>query len=239
MELTFSETHHVGQIVAEYPGAAKLFKRHGIDFCCGGGKPVGQVLDQNGIAADSFLQELNAAYQAYVNRGKGDKDWRAVPLSGLVEHIVKAHHGFLRQGLPVLSNFVTKVARVHGGRHPELIALYHTFHRLRNELEGHMASEEQDLFPLILAYEKTGARADLERALQTLEELEAEHEAAGSLLAAIRSATSGFQLPADACRTYTATYHELAELESDMFTHVHLENNILFPRLRQAAQERA
>lgn len=239
MELAFLESHHVGEIVAEYPGAAKLFKRHGIDFCCGGGKPVSQALAASGIDSAAFLQELNESYQAYVNRGKGEKDWRAVPLSSLVEHIVRAHHGFLRQGLPMLSNFVTKVARVHGGRHPELIALYQTFHRLRNELEGHMASEEQDLFPLILAYEKTGARADLDRALQTLEALEAEHEAAGNLLTAIRRTTNGFELPADACRTYTATYHELAELESDMFTHVHLENNILFPRLRQAAEAQA
>lgn len=236
MELSFQESHHVGQIVAEYPGAAKLFKRHGIDFCCGGGRPVGEVLAQSGIAADAFLQELNEAYQAYVNRGKDEKDWREVPLGALVEHIVKAHHGFLRQELPMLSNFVTKVAQVHGARHPELIALYQTFHRLRNELEGHMASEEEDLFPLIRAYEETGTRADLDRALTTLNELEDEHEAVGSLLAVIRKTTNGFQLPPDACRTYAATYHELAELESDIFTHVHLENNILFLRLRQAAE---
>lgn len=236
MEFAFQESHPVGQIVAEYPGAAKLFKRHGIDFCCGGGKPVGRVLSQSGIAAEVFLQELNEAYQTYVNRGKGDKDWRSVPLGALVEHIVNAHHGFLRQELPMLSGFVTKVARVHGNRHPELIALYQTFHRLKDEMEGHMASEEKVLFPLIRAYEETGTRADLDRALKTLDELEAEHEAAGNLLAVIRETTNGFQLPPDACRTYTATYHELAELESDMFTHVHLENNILFPRLRQAPE---
>ena len=235
MQMKFQSSQPVGQIVAAYPGAAMLFKRYNIDFCCGGGKPLAEALADRGISEQGFVGELHEAYQAYLNRGALELDWREEPLGALADHIVTAHHQYLRQALPALSGFVAKVDRVHGDRHPELRLVNESFHRLKQELEEHMAAEEALLFPVIRTYEETGARADLDRALQTLAELEAEHAEAGGILASIRQATGDYRLPPDACRTYMVTYHELAELESDMFMHIHLENNILFARLRQAA----
>ncbi|MFZ5622739.1 MAG: iron-sulfur cluster repair di-iron protein [Pseudomonadota bacterium] len=234
--MTFSATQRVGEIVAAFPGASNLFKAYGIDFCCGGGRSLEVALQEKGVAPGTFLSQLQAAYETYQRRMEGRQtDWRTVPLEALIEQIITAHHQYLRQELPVLSAFTVKIAHVHGERHPELITLQEQFHTLKAELESHMADEEERLFPLVRAYEESGSREDLTRALATLEELEAEHQAAGSLLAAMRATTADYLLPPDACRTYTLAFHKLEELESDMFQHIHLENNILFERLRAAA----
>lgn len=234
---TFTTEQRVGEIVAAFPGASNLFKRHGIDFCCGGGRPLADALREKGLAADSVLAELQQAYEQEQTRlGERGADWRTVPFSALIDQIVSVHHGYLKSELPVLSQFVDKIDRVHGERHPELSTLNRLFHELKAELESHLGDEENRLFPLVTAYAQSGDRADLERALETLEELEAEHQAAGDLLATIRKLTGEYQLPHDACRTYTLAFHKLEELEADMFQHIHLENNILFERLRSAAR---
>ncbi|MFZ5827849.1 MAG: iron-sulfur cluster repair di-iron protein [Bacillota bacterium] len=233
----FSAELRVGEIVAAFPGASNLFKRYNIDFCCGGGRSLADALKQKGLATEPVLAELHEAYEQEQRRlDKGSIDWRTAPLTALIDQIVTVHHCYLRQELPLLSQFVAKINRVHGDRHPELVTLNQLFHRLKPELESHMEDEENRLFPLATAYERSGDPADLERALQCLEELESEHQAAGDLLAAMRDLTGGFQLPPDACRTYTLTFYKLEELESDMFQHIHLENNILHERLRAAAR---
>lgn len=238
MTMTFQPTQRVGEIVAAFPGASNLFKAAGIDFCCGGGKSLSDALRVRGIAEDAFLAALEAAYAAEAERASTDVDWREAPLGGLIGRIVNVHHGYLRQELPLLSGFTQKIHRVHGEGHPELAQLDRLFHALKAELEEHLAAEEAELFPLVRAYAESGAREDLSEAIQALAEFESEHEAAGKLLAEMRQVTDGYTLPPGACRTYTLTFHKLQELESDLFMHIHLENNILFARLREAAARR-
>lgn len=231
--MNFTADQKVGEIVAAFPGASNLFKRHGIDFCCGGGRPLADALQQKRIAADGFLAQLEQAFEEEQRRRESPAiDWRTAPLSTLIERIVTIHHGYLKNEMPILSQFTQKIARVHAERHPELLELSRLFHDLMSELESHMLDEEQRLFPLIAEYESTGSRVVLTKALETLDELESEHLAAGNLLVAMREITGDYRLPPDACRSYTLTFFKLDELESDMHQHIHLENNILFERLR-------
>lgn len=236
MDFAFDGSQRVGEIVAAFPGASNLFQAHGIDFCCGGGQTLAEALRARGIAEEEFLPKLQQAYAAARQRGEADwTDWREASLGALIEQIVTAHHAYLRQELPLLGEFVAKIHHVHGDRHPELAVLDQLFQQLQEELQAHLEAEENELFPLVERYGRTGDSADLQRALAALTELEQEHEAAGGLLAAMRTATKDYRLPPDACRTYTLAFQKLGSLEADMFQHIHLENNVLFPRLRQAA----
>ncbi|HZG17619.1 MAG TPA: iron-sulfur cluster repair di-iron protein [Candidatus Bathyarchaeia archaeon] len=234
MERIFTGSDLVGEIVAFYPGASNLFAKYKIDFCCGGNRPLSSALQQRNIEEAAFLSALTEAYQN-ANRFDHETDWRMVPYPELIEHIVNKHHGYLVSELPLLSQFVTKVMRVHGPEHPELVRLHHLFHQLKMELETHMIEEEQLVFPKIKEYAETGSLDSLKLAVDTIEKLENEHSAAGELLREMREVTHDYQLPSGACRTYTVTFQKLAELEADMFQHVHLENNIMFPRLFQEA----
>ncbi|MBP2019829.1 regulator of cell morphogenesis and NO signaling [Symbiobacterium terraclitae] len=232
--MTFRIDQKVGEIVAEFPEAAQLFQRHGVDFCCGGSRPLKDALAQKGIAAEAFLAELQAAHAAAQARQERGTDWRTASYAEIIDQIVGVHHQYLKSELPVISGYVTKIYYVHGQNHAELAALHRQFHQLKLELEQHLHDEEARVFPLVLAYAQSGSRADLEAAVACLDELEQEHQGAGDLLLAMRETTGGYALPADACTTYALTFQKLQELEADMFQHVHLENNVLFPRLRAA-----
>jgi hemerythrin-like domain-containing protein len=151
----------------------------------------------------------------------------------LIDHIVNTHHDYLYKELPVLSAFITKVLHRHGMAHPELANLHQLFHDLKNELEQHLTKEEQEIFPLIKEYEKTGSREVLEKAVQAIEQLEEKHNNTGNLLKQMRQVTNHYELPEGACQTYTLSYIKLEQLESDLFQHIHLENNVMFPRLTQ------
>ncbi len=234
MERIFTGNDTVGEVVAAFPGASNLFKQHTIDFCCGGNRTLSTVLRQLKLEEAEFLAALNEAYEQ-ANRMVVGTDWREAPYQELIEHIVNKHHGYLVQELPLLSEFVTKILRVHGQGHPELSRLHQLFHQFKLELDRHMIDEEQSVFPKIKEYAETGSREALEQAVAAIDRLEAEHSGAGDLLRHMREATSDYSLPPEACRTYTLTFQKLEELEADMFQHVHLENNILFTRLAKEA----
>jgi regulator of cell morphogenesis and NO signaling len=220
----------VGSVVAEFPGASNVFKKHGIDFCCGGNRPLQTVFRQQNLNAEQVLQELNAAWTAVNGRNDGT-DWRAATSKAIIERIITKHHDYLRSELPLLSDFTSKILRVHGPHHAEsLEPLHRYFHEVKRELEQHMAKEEEELFPLILAHEANPTEELYDRISAKLDELEREHEHAGDLLKNMREVTSNYTLPDGACRTYTLTFQKLEQLESDMFEHIHLENNILFLR---------
>ncbi len=233
MNKKFKGTEKIGDIVTIFPGASNLFKQYQIDFCCGGNRPLSTALHQMDLDAGAFLAKLNEAFEKANQRADKDTDWRAVSYTDLINHVVNTHHAYLNNELPVLSQFVTKILRVHGPNHPELSSLHRTFHQLKIDLEQHLVNEEEIVFPLIAEYEKTGSISVLEKALQKIDELESEHDDAGDLLKEMRKITDQYTLPEGACRTYTLTFQKLEQLESDMFQHVHLENNIMFPRLRE------
>jgi regulator of cell morphogenesis and NO signaling len=225
----FNEEWTVGQIVTAFPKASDLFKSYKIDFCCGGNRLLGDVLHERNLPADELLAKLNELYEKASE--KVEKDWMSVPYSELIDHIIQKHHAYLAEELPQLSFYVTKVLRVHGTDHPHLAKVHKLFNELKTELEQHMMKEETKAFPLILQFEQHSTSENEKTMKQVIQELVSEHDTAGDIIKEIREITNDFTPPADACRTYRLVYQRLEQLESDLFEHVHLENNILFPRV--------
>lgn len=214
----------VGQLVAEQPGRSRVFERWGIDYCCGGRKPLADVcaskqLDVADVVRDLEVDDANAT--------PSETDWRSEPLAKLCDHIEQTHHGFLREALPRLSMLTAKVAERHEQKDPRLAELRDVFEGFREELESHMVKEERILFPAIRSVDEGVPCPHLSSPIQVML---AEHDDAGAALAAMRTLTDEFRPGPDACNTHRAMLHALAELESDMHQHVHKENNILFPR---------
>ena len=224
--MTITAATTVGEIASAFPSSVRIFQQHGIDFCCGGRTPLEAACREHGLSFEalSTLIEAAAAVPAPEPR-----DWRQAPLHALVAHIVATYHDTLREELPRLQGMAAKVTRVHGARAPFLLRLNTAVNELSDDLLAHMDKEEVILFPAIVAREAgpSPQRMPLSGPIHVMEH---EHDRAGSLLAEMRRITDGYTAPPWACQTFKALYHGLEELESSMHVHVHLENNILFPR---------
>ncbi len=236
------EDEKVGDIVAWIPLAGEVFRRHGIDYCCGGHRPLSVAITDDGADEGAVLADLQALYDRSgitetAGDGQGRVDeahhWLQAPLNELLDHIVTKHHAYLEQALPELSRLTTMTLRAHGTSHPELARVHRLFHTLKLELEQHLITEEEVLFPLIREYVDTGDVNQIASAIDVVEQLEEEHDNAGAALKELRAVSEDYRLPEDACPTYEETYRRLQELEADVFQHVHLENNLLHPRLRE------
>jgi regulator of cell morphogenesis and NO signaling len=227
MELTIQLTDSIGDIVARYPDTAEVFKEYRIDFCCGGNKQLQQVVQGSNIDEDTLLQSLN---EAVTSQRSDNLNCSKLGSSELIDYIVRTHHGYLRKNLPQISEYVNKVARVHGPYHPELLQVRQWFEALKSDMEQHMEKEENEAFPAVIEYEKDPTEVRKKQLQDILDTLEHEHEGSGDLLRQIREITKEYELPEDACATFQLTYAKLEELEADMFQHIHLENNILFTR---------
>ena len=229
----FRESDRLGDIVARFPGAGAILKEEHIDYCCNGGRSIKEAAFAQGTDAVALLARVNQGYDRALEEGGKDHDWEVERLEALVDHVLQTHHAYLQKTMPVLGELTTKILRVHGQRHGEELGRVHKlFNAFRADMEAHMIKEEERVFPLIVQYDRAGDRDHLEQAVRTVVELEAEHQAAGDLLHEIAHVTSDYRIPEDACGTYAYTYEKLEQLEEDTFRHVHLENNILFPRLR-------
>jgi regulator of cell morphogenesis and NO signaling len=229
---------HVAKIATRHPGTIRVFQRHGIDFCCGGKRPLAEAAGARGLDVEALCAELSAAA---TGPGADDRAWGEAPLAELVDHILARYHDRLREDLPRLAAMADRVLAVHGEKHPEVLpALARTFHALAAELASHTMKEERILFPWICEIERGAAsgastgcgvaampRAGVEGPIAVMEE---EHDDAGRALAELRRLTGGFEPPTGACTTFRGLYHGLAELEADTHRHIHLENNVLFPR---------
>ncbi|GGK37009.1 iron-sulfur cluster repair di-iron protein [Caldalkalibacillus thermarum] len=231
MEKVFDRTSKVGDIVTIYPQASDIFKAHRIDFCCGGDRPLGEVLEEKNLNEEEILNRLNEGYAQKQTHDQQQTNWMEASYRDIIRHIIDTHHAYLYRELPQLSQYVTKVFRVHGPDRPELADVHRLFHTLKTELEQHALKEEEHVFPLIQAYEENPTPEARQKLIKGIAELEDEHDTAGDILKQLRDLTSDFQPPEGACMTYQMTYQRLEELESDMFEHVHLENNILFKRI--------
>jgi regulator of cell morphogenesis and NO signaling len=211
----------VGQIAVEHPLATRVFARHGIDFCCGGGKPIAEVCSTKGLDTKAVLQELEEELSG------ADVDlqrWDEAELDALIDHILVTYHRPLAEELPRLELMAQKVFVVHGQRQPKVLGeLLATFLGLKAELESHMMKEEQILFPLI----RQGRGSSTAAPVAVMEH---EHESAEGALERLRELTNGYEVPEGACTTWRALWHGLADLEESLHQHIHLENNILFPR---------
>lgn len=223
--MTISETTTVGEIASALPSTVRVFQRHGIDFCCGGKMPLSVACREKGIP---FSDVIGAIQALAVQPSTEDRDWEHEPLDALADHIVATYHDPLREELPRLEAMASKVALVHGAKAPHLSRLHTIVTELSADLRAHMQKEEMVLFPAIRAVERgVGAPIPLSAPIAVMEH---EHDHAGALLAELRASTSGYTPPGWACGTFRALYQGLAEFESAMHVHVHLENNILFPR---------
>lgn len=230
MEKLFTGSEKIGDIVSEFPGASNLFKEYKIDFCCGGNRPLSDAIAKQHLATEEVITKLNNMYKEAMSWSLQNTDWRNESSSSLIDHIVNKHHEYLQRELPLLSEFTTKILRVHGAHHTELATLHRLFHQVKLELDQHLIREEISLFPLIKEYEKDSSPERLDEIAKLLQEMESEHDQAGTIVKEMREVTNQYQLPQDACRTYTLTFQKLQEFESDLFEHIHLENNVLFPR---------
>lgn len=224
----------VGEIASQAPAAARLFEKHGIDYCCGGRVPLDQVCLERGLDAGELLAELD---RVCASTAHAPADWNSAPLGELIAHILGTHHAYLRDELPRLSGLIAKVLEAHAARRADtLVPLQRTFHELRNELESHMWKEEMVLFPLILTLEENAAAGTQPPAAHCgsvnnpIRVMEHEHDAAGQALAEMRRITQDYALPPEACNTWRVLFDSLQRFEGDMHRHIHLENNILFPR---------
>jgi regulator of cell morphogenesis and NO signaling len=216
----------VGELVAERPGRARVFERLGLDYCCGGGKPLVAACADAGLDAAEVAASLERAEAAPPGE---ETDWRSVPLGDLCDHIVERHHGYLREELPRLGALMEKVARAHGGAHPELHEVASLLAEVTAELSRHIGIEEGALFPACRRLEETGV-SGFETLAAPISVMESDHDAAGDALASMRSLTAGFTPPAGACNSYRALLDGLEALELDLHRHIHEENNVLFPR---------
>lgn len=232
-----TENSTVGQLVAEQPSRSRVFERLGIDYCCGGKVTLEKAVSRKTLDLREVLDSL-AACDMEVGAEK-QAGWANATVSDLVDHIVKVHHGYLKEELPQLSYLVNKVYRVHGGDHPELKEVHNTFEDLKADLLAHMAKEEHVLFPLCLKLETAGIlpRNHCGTIENPIRVMELEHQDAGDALERLRELTYGYAPPEGACSSYRAMLARLEALESDMHHHVHKENNILFPRVAVLEKE--
>ena len=228
----FNSNQKIGDIVAKFPNAADILKKYRIDFCCGGDRLLATAINEQGINEEELLERINTSYEIFKNNIKSnDRNWLEVSFEELVDQIVNSHHAYLYENLPKISELTTKILRVHGEKHPELSRVYKLFHTIKMELEAHLIEEETIQYPAIKSYLMNNNEADLDKAINIIKQLQDEHIGAGNILKELREITNDYEAPANACTTYRLAYSKLDEMESDLFQHIHLESNILFPRL--------
>ena len=223
----------LGQIAANDLRKAQVFKKYGLDFCCGGKKTVRQACDEKGIDATTVENELRQSDQmAASTRPLAFNDWN---LDFLADYIVQVHHSYVKKNLPDLRAYAHKVMKVHHSHHPELNLVHELVEAIGAELDEHLLKEEQILFPYIKSLVTSSSlQKQTAPPFGTVRNpvmmMEKEHESVGKYFEEIRMATDNYTIPYDACASYSLLYRLLAEFEEDLHTHIHLENNILFPK---------
>jgi regulator of cell morphogenesis and NO signaling len=228
-----SDETTVGAIVAADFRTAKVFENHGIDFCCGGKITLDTVCREKGIDPATLREEIAALHGAPADRSRNYTSW-ALPF--LADYIVNTHHAYLNENTGQIAAYTRKIAEVHGANHPEVIEIAAIFEKIATDMAAHLREEEEVLFPAIkrldAATRAAAAQdpADLETIRAALVKLDHEHVEIGDAVHAIRHLAHGYAIPDDVCTTFAVTYRKLKEFEDDLHTHVHLENNILFPK---------
>lgn len=223
----------VGKIVAQYPQVARVFEKYRIDYCCRGGTTLEEACKLQGVNAGEVVAEIE---QAKLVGDSGElTNWNEAPLTELADHIVNTHHAFLTMELPRLTGLIEKVFNAHSDKRPELSQVKDTFKLMREELESHMAKEENILFPAIRTLEAQGGPQAFAfgSVANPIAMMEHDHDEAGNALRRLRELTGDFTPPQDACPTYRVMLESLENLERDLHLHIHKENNILFPSAKE------
>lgn len=224
----------VGEIVAEDYRLAKVFERNGIDFCCGGNIKLSVACSERGISVAEIAAQIDEIKRTPADRSQNYNAW---DLSFLADFIVNTHHAYLNENLVQIAADAHRINSVHGANHPELATISSIFDKVVVDMVAHLREEEQVLFPAVKRLEsntRSGAlieESDRSLIRDSIEKLSLEHDEVGDSVHEIRRLSREYSLPADACNTYAVTYKKLQEFEDDLHKHVHLENNILFPKV--------
>jgi len=223
----------IGQMVAEDYRTAQVFKNHKIDFCCKGNRTLQEVAEKKGLDLETLMQELDEVQKVSLGDQPDFKTW---PLDLLADYIEKKHHRYVEERIPVLMQYLNKLCNVHGNRHPELLDIFDHFSTTAGELSMHMKKEELVLFPWIRKMvDGTPDGKPLEQphfgtVRNPIQMMMKEHDDEGERFRKIADLSNDYTPPADACNTYKVTFSLLREFEEDLHSHIHLENNILFPK---------
>jgi regulator of cell morphogenesis and NO signaling len=222
----------VGEIVANDYRAAEIFRAAGIDFCCGGKKSLGETCSEKKIDKDALMAKLKELETVPNTTTHNFIEWEP---GFLCDYIVNIHHKYVLKSLPELVFYTGKIASVHGLNHQELSEVASLFSQINKELLQHLKNEEEVLFPAIKEVQLTGSAKAKETIKSEISRLSGEHEFAGGAMDNINEITAGYLVPEDGCNTYRVTFELLHKFEDDLHTHVHLENNILFPKALASA----
>ncbi len=227
--MNINENKTVAEVVTENIKASNVFKKHGIDFCCGGGISLEKACAKHQVDYKMLVQELNAVDET-PNRSHDYNSWE---LGFLIDHIVNVHHSYVEQSLPIISQYAEKVATVHGSHHDEVVEINLLFQEAAGDLAAHLKKEELVLFPFIkqlIKADKEGTElkaAHFGTVNNPINMMEHEHETVGDIFKEIAKLSDNYTPPADACNTFRTLYASLQEFEEDLHQHIHLENNIL------------
>ena len=236
--MTVDTAKTVRELAVELPQATRVFEQLGIDYCCGGSRTLEQACAAARVPVSQVLESLAGTGAA----SSAASDWTAASMSELIDHIVATHHAYVKSETPRLAQLLAKVVSVHGQNHPELLQIQAAFRGLGAELSMHLMKEEQILFPYIKEMEvavKAGRPVPppmFGSVRSPIQMMVMEHDSAGDALRAIRETSNGFTTPPDACISYQTLYRALLEFEADLHQHIHLENNLLFPRAVEMEQ---
>ncbi len=223
----------IGEIVANDFRAASLFKEAGIDFCCGGYKFLSEASREKGSDLSMILEQLGLLSQTPVDFATNFKEWE---IGFLCDYIMNTHHKFVLKNLPELVFYTQKIADVHGDNHPELLEVAELFATMNEELLQHLKNEEEVLFPTIKAAKISASPQAKSTIISEVTRMQGEHEFAGGAMDKINVLTNNYLIPADACNTYRVALKLLEQFEDDLHIHVHLENNILYPKALKMAE---
>lgn len=231
--MNFNEQTKVKEIALANPASRRILEDSGVDYCCRGGKSLQEACLRANVSPEMILRRLQTNNE---HAASDESGWAKAPLAELTRHIRERHHGYVRDVIPRLRGMLAKVREKHGSNHREIEEIENLFNEVAREMLMHMQKEEQILFPYIDALERSAnGKGSVEPPFfQTVRNpifaMMREHDAAGELVRKIHAASNGYQAPADGCTTFMAAFQELQQFEEDLHLHVHLENNILFPR---------
>lgn len=219
----------LAQLVTEHPAVARVFQRHGLDYCCHGNVSVPEACRGGPLEPEAVFAELEEAVEAARQAGLPLDDPRTLSVEALIARIVERHHGYTRRAIDAIEPILAKVVAVHGPRDANLLELQAAFEELAGALLPHLDEEEVVLFPALRS-----ARPDPVVVQREVGRMESDHLAVGSLLGRIRTLAHAYSIPEWGCRTYRVLMQELEGLEADILRHVHLENHVLVPRVARA-----
>ncbi|WP_188206324.1 iron-sulfur cluster repair di-iron protein [Alkalibacillus aidingensis] len=227
---TITERSIVSDIVSDLPKTSDLFRKHKIDFCCRGKVPLKDACEKRGLDVKGVISQLEDIQQ--FSKQYNEMKPKSMDEELLINYIQLKHHRYLKDELPALAPYIKRVSKVHGPKQPHLIEIAKIYEELSSQLLEHTAIEDEQLFPSIKEFISQPSIEAFERLQSQFKTIEKAHEKTSELLTELREATDNFTPPASACGTYQLIYKRLADIEKDTFDHIHLENNVLFDKVK-------